>query len=77
MKFLPAELSGGLKMLRALAEPIPTVGFFPTGGINETNFRDYLAFERVRCIGGSWLAPAGELTAGNFEAIEARFRSLR
>ena len=65
------------KMLRALAEPIPTVGFFPTGGINEGNFRDYLAFERIRCIGGSWLAPAGDLAEGNFAAIEARLSALR
>ncbi len=37
VKFFPAEQSGGIKALRALAGPFPEVRFCPTGGIGEAN----------------------------------------
>ncbi|QKS00197.1 bifunctional 4-hydroxy-2-oxoglutarate aldolase/2-dehydro-3-deoxy-phosphogluconate aldolase [Sphingomonas sp. CL5.1] len=58
-KFFPAETSGGLKALKALAAPFHQCRFCPTGGITEASARDWLAFDRVLCVGGSWVTPAG------------------
>lgn len=68
-KFFPAEASGGVKALSALAGPFPQVRFCPTGGISPANFRDYLALKSVLCIGGSWLVPDEALQQGNWERI--------
>ena len=54
-KFFPAELVGGIKMLKAYATLFPSVKFCPTGGINEHNFKDYLALPNVLSVGGSWV----------------------
>ncbi len=50
MKFFPAELLGGTKMLKALSAPLPEVHFFPTGGINADLIQD---FNCVSCVGDS------------------------
>ena len=55
VKFFPAEASGGLKMIKALAAPYVGLQFMPTGGINAENVRDYLRFDRVLACGGSWM----------------------
>jgi 2-dehydro-3-deoxyphosphogluconate aldolase/(4S)-4-hydroxy-2-oxoglutarate aldolase len=59
LKFFPAEAFGGLKVIKALAAPYAHTGvkFMPTGGVTMTNLADYLAFEVVACVGGTWIAP--------------------
>ena len=54
-KFFPAETSGGLKALKALAAPFYQCRFCPTGGITEATAPDWLAFDPVLCVGGSWI----------------------
>ena len=68
-KFFPAELSGGVAQLRALAAPLPEVRFFPTGGITPERASEYLALPCVACLGGSWMVPAALLADGDYEAI--------
>lgn len=68
-KFFPAEASGGVKALKAIAGPFPQVRFCPTGGISPANYRDYLALDSVLCIGGSWLVPEEALRDGDYERI--------
>ncbi len=58
-KFFPAETSGGLKALKALAGPFYQCKFCPTGGITEASAPDWLAFGPVLCVGGSWVTPKG------------------
>ena len=77
VKFFPAELLGGIKTLRALSEPIPEVKFFPTGGIQESNFNKYLNFNRVACVGGSWLASTADIENGSWAEITKRCESLK
>ena len=55
LKFFPAEVSGGVKMLKALAGPFPSVKFIPTGGIDAANSEDYLACKNVIAVGGTWV----------------------
>lgn len=74
LKLFPAEQAGGIGMLRALGAPFPDVQFCPTGGITRASAPDYLALPNVVCVGGSWVAPAGLLLAGDWRGIEALAR---
>jgi 2-dehydro-3-deoxyphosphogluconate aldolase/(4S)-4-hydroxy-2-oxoglutarate aldolase len=56
-KFFPAEASGGIAALKALAGPFGDIRFCPTGGISPDNLAAYLALDCVTCVGGSWLTP--------------------
>lgn len=69
LKFFPAEQSGGLEFLKAIAAPYVDVSFMPTGGINAENVGKYLAFKRVVACGGSWMAPADWIAAKRFSQI--------
>lgn len=71
VKFFPAEQSGGIKGLRALAGPFPEVLFCPTGGVGEANAAAWLAEPNVVAVGGSWLCPAADIRSGNWEGISA------
>jgi 2-dehydro-3-deoxyphosphogluconate aldolase / (4S)-4-hydroxy-2-oxoglutarate aldolase len=74
-KFFPAEVAGGVAALRALAAPLPQIGFCPTGGIGPANAADYLALPNVTCIGGSWVAPAELMARGDWDGITALART--
>ncbi len=54
-KLFPAEAVGGIKLLKAISAPLADITFCPTGGINESNYKDYLALPNVSCVGGSWI----------------------
>ncbi|MHA6334623.1 bifunctional 4-hydroxy-2-oxoglutarate aldolase/2-dehydro-3-deoxy-phosphogluconate aldolase [Qipengyuania sp. CAU 1752] len=56
-KFFPAMAAGGLPALKALAAPFGQSRFCPTGGITEATAPEWLAFDPVLCVGGSWVAP--------------------
>ena len=71
VKFFPAEQSGGIKALRALAGPFPDVRFCPTGGVGEANAAQWLGEPNVVAVGGSWLCPASDVNAGNWNGITA------
>ncbi|MBV8201289.1 MAG: bifunctional 4-hydroxy-2-oxoglutarate aldolase/2-dehydro-3-deoxy-phosphogluconate aldolase [Acidobacteria bacterium] len=64
-KFFPAEASGGLHALSALAAPFPDMRFVPTGGIGPANAGDYLAAPYVLAVGGTWMVTR-ELIAGRY-----------
>lgn len=54
VKFFPANVYGGLKALKALSAPFPQIKFIPTGGIDRSNIEEYLAFDKIAAIGGSF-----------------------
>ncbi len=54
VKFFPANIYGGLKALKALSGPFPQVKFIPTGGVDRGNIDEFLAFDKVAAIGGSF-----------------------
>ena len=70
VKFFPAEPAGGLKMIKAMAAPYVGVKFMPTGGINQNNVRDYLAYDRILACGGSWMVKGDLVAAGEFDKIK-------
>ena len=54
VKFFPANIYGGLQALKALSAPFPQVKFIPTGGVDRSNIDEFLAFDKVAAIGGSF-----------------------
>ena len=75
LKLFPAQQAGGIGMLKALGGPFPQVLFCPTGGIDAKTAPDFLALKNVACVGGSWLAPADLVAAGDWAGIEALARA--
>ena len=71
VKFFPAEPAGGLKMIKAMAAPYTGLKFMPTGGINATNVKEYLAYDKILGCGGSWMVKGSLVEAGEFDKIEA------
>jgi 2-dehydro-3-deoxyphosphogluconate aldolase/(4S)-4-hydroxy-2-oxoglutarate aldolase len=71
LKFFPAEPSGGLAFLKAMAAPYLHLGvqFIPLGGVNEKNMATYLADPLIAAIGGSWLAPRELIREGRWSEI--------
>jgi 2-dehydro-3-deoxyphosphogluconate aldolase/(4S)-4-hydroxy-2-oxoglutarate aldolase len=71
VKFFPAEQSGGLDYLKAVAAPYFQTRFVPTGGISAANLARYLGFGPVLACGGSWMAKEELIRAGDFAGISA------
>ncbi|MBO2517647.1 MAG: 2-dehydro-3-deoxyphosphogluconate aldolase [Clostridiales bacterium] len=74
VKFFPAEALGGLKLIKAMSAPYGDVRFVPTGGINEKNLCEYLAFPKIAACGGSWMVPEDLINAKAWDKIEALAR---
>ncbi len=72
LKFFPAEVMGGVKMVKSLSAPYGDVKFIPTGGINIRNINSYLDLPSVLACGGSWVAPAHMIREGRFDDIAKR-----
>lgn len=70
VKFFPAEANGGLKALKALSAPYYKMQFMPTGGINESNVKEYLAFDKIIACGGSWMVKDELIESGKFDEIQ-------
>lgn len=70
-KFFPAEASGGIEALKALAGPFGDVRFCPTGGIRRETAADWLALAPVLCVGGTWFYRPGD----SFNEVAERARS--
>jgi 2-dehydro-3-deoxyphosphogluconate aldolase/(4S)-4-hydroxy-2-oxoglutarate aldolase len=73
-KLFPANVAGGPAALKAFASPFPQARFCPTGGVDPKTAPDYLALPNVICVGGSWVAPADAVRAGDWERITALAR---
>jgi 2-dehydro-3-deoxyphosphogluconate aldolase/(4S)-4-hydroxy-2-oxoglutarate aldolase len=70
-KFFPAEASGGIPALKALAGPFGDVRFCPTGGIRVDTAPDWLALEPVLCVGGTWFVKPGDDLASILQRARA------
>lgn len=75
-KFFPAMAAGGLSALKALASPFGQCRFCPTGGIGPDNAAEWLAFDPVLCVGGSWVAPRGRPDVAEVERIAREAAAL-
>ena len=55
VKFFPANVYGGLKAMKALSAPFPQIKFIPTGGVNRDNLDEFLSWEKIYAVGGSFM----------------------
>ena len=76
-KFFPAVPAGGIAMLKSFAPVFPQARFCPTGGIGPDNAAEFLALPNVICLGGSWVAPAAALRAGDWARVTELARSCQ
>jgi 2-dehydro-3-deoxyphosphogluconate aldolase / (4S)-4-hydroxy-2-oxoglutarate aldolase len=77
IKFFPAGAYGGIATLKALDGPFGWTGarFMPTGGVRPENTAEYLALPNVFAVGGTWIAPRADITAGRWDVIAERARA--
>ena len=75
-KFFPAMAAGGLPALKALAAPFGQCRFCPTGGVSLANAPEWLAFDPVLCVGGSWVAPRGPVDGPEVERLAREAAAL-
>lgn len=70
-KFFPADVAGGIKMLKTLAGPYGHTGvkFIPLGGVSAATLKEYLAAPGVAAVGGSWIADRSLIKAGDWSGI--------
>lgn len=69
VKYFPAEASGGLRLLDAMAAPYSGLSFMPTGGLTPDNLADYLSRPQVAACGGTWIATPALLAGSAFETV--------
>ncbi|HEV2455460.1 MAG TPA: bifunctional 4-hydroxy-2-oxoglutarate aldolase/2-dehydro-3-deoxy-phosphogluconate aldolase [Verrucomicrobiae bacterium] len=76
LKFFPANVAGGIPMLKALAAPYAQTGvkFIALGGIKAENMREYLAESIVAAVGGSWLVEPAQVAKRDWKTITVRTR---
>lgn len=77
LKFFPAEQSGGLAKIKALAAPFPMFKIMPTGGVNLKNLRDYLACPIIAACGGSYMVTADLIDNNRWDEISALCKQSR
>lgn len=75
VKFFPAKQYGGLDTIKALAPVFPNLRFMPTGGVNPGNVLDFLSFERIVAVGGSWMVKTDWIDEGKFDLVEQTAKS--
>jgi 2-dehydro-3-deoxyphosphogluconate aldolase/(4S)-4-hydroxy-2-oxoglutarate aldolase len=78
-KYFPAEASGGMNYLSAMAGPYSHLGlkFIPLGGLNESNIGNYLRSPLVVAIGGSWIATRSLIQTQNWQQVTLNAQSIR
>jgi 2-dehydro-3-deoxyphosphogluconate aldolase/(4S)-4-hydroxy-2-oxoglutarate aldolase len=75
-KFFPAQASGGVAALKAIAGPFAHVLFCPTGGVTPASAPDWLAMPNVLCVGGTWLSPRGAFDGAALTAAARQAAAL-
>ena len=69
LKFFPAEQSGGLDKIKAMAAPFPMFKVMPTGGVSLKNLATYAASPVICACGGSYMVTAELIENGAWDEI--------
>lgn len=70
VKFFPAEASGGLAKIKSLSGPYSKMHFMPTGGVNLENLVNYLSFNKIVAVGGTFFIDKNKLKEKNYSHIK-------
>ena len=71
LKFFPAEANGGVSMLKNIGGALKTAKWMCTGGINAKNVNDYLGYDQIFAVGGTWMCKSDKIKAGAWDEITA------
>ena len=71
IKFFPAEANGGVAMLKNIGGALKTAKWMCTGGVNAKNVNDYLAYDQIFAVGGTWMCKSDKIKAGAWDEITA------
>ena len=74
IKFFPAEANGGVAMLKNIGGALKTCKWMCTGGINAKNVNEYLAYDPIFAVGGTWMCKSDKIKAGAWDEITAMCR---
>ena len=77
VKFFPANVYGGLNAMKNLSAPFVGLKFLPTGGVNTQNIKEYIDTPFIHAVGGSWVCPKADITAGNWDKITQLCKDAR
>lgn len=77
LKLFPAEVLGGVPLLKSLQGPFPGIQFIPTGGITSGNAQEYLTLQNVAAVGGSWLADSAAVKNCRWNDITDEAKKIR
>ena len=77
IKFFPAEQSGGLAKIKALAAPFPQFKVMPTGGVSLKNLKEYLSSPIIAACGGSYMVTADLIDNNKWDEITELCRKSR
>jgi len=76
VKLFPVEQFGGISLVNTLAAVFPQLSFVPSGGLSQASAVSYFQHRSVSAIGGSWIAPAADIRAQNWNSIARRADSI-
>ena len=78
IKIFPAILLGGVSYIKSVIAPFKMKDFYilPTGGINESNFEDFLGIDRVLSCGMSYVVDERLVENKDFDALEKRIKHV-
>ena len=71
VKFFPAEANGGVDMLKNIGAALKTAKWMCTGGVNAKNVNNYLGYEQIIAVGGTWMCKSDKIKAGAWDEITA------
>ena len=72
VKFFPAEANGGVNMLKNIGAALKSARWMCTGGVNAKNVNDYLGYDQIFAVGGTWMCKSDVIKAGDWAKITAQ-----
>ena len=72
LKFFPAEANGGVTMLKNIGAALKGARWMCTGGVNAKNVNDYLGYDQIFAVGGTWMCKSDVIKAGDWAKITAQ-----
>ena len=71
LKFFPAEANGGVGMLKNIGAALKSARWMCTGGVNAKNVNDYLGYDQIIAVGGTWMCKSDVIKAAQWDKITA------
>ena len=77
VKFLPANINGGLNAIKKHGAPLTDMKFIPAGGVKNQKNSEFAANPAIFAVGGSWVCKKADISAGNFDKITELCKEAR